>query len=529
MRFLCLAALLAIATPAFAAEPIEKRIDRHIDARLTAEGITPAEQADDYTLIRRLTLDLVGRIPTVQESEAYVQSADTDKRAKLVDRLMASPGYARYQAGLFEVMLNDGRSSNGLRDYLTRAVQANKPWDQVFRDLLLPDESDEQKKGAYEFLKAKLNDADKLTSDVSVAFFGVNVSCAQCHDHPNVQDWKQDHFYGMKSFLARTYDAGGQIAERPAGVVKFKPTKGPERTAKLMFLTGATIDTDTARDLTKDEQKAQKELEEKAKKEKKAPPAPAFSAREELVKLALQPKESEFFSKSIVNRLWHRFFGYGLVNPLDQMHSANRPSYPELLTELAADTAAHGYDLRRLVRGIVMSQTYSRSSKYDSESHPEPTDFAVAQLKPLTPMQLATSLRIAATDPASFDKLKPDEFEKRIEQIENSARGFAQSIAQPTDGFQIGVSEALLFSNSDRVIKEFLNDGGGTLLGRVKAEKDATAAHQLLVRTTLARPAADAELKAFAEYAARRTDRPDEANKQMLWALLTCPEFRFNH
>jgi hypothetical protein len=523
MRFFCLAVTLALPALAVAADPIERVIDRHVDARLKADGIPPAPQADDHTLVRRLTLDLVGRIPTTQESEAFVESKEADKRAKLVDRLMASPGFARYQAYLFEVMLNDGKSAGGLREYLTKSIQANKPWDQVFRELMLPD--DTANKGASEYLKPKLSDADKLTSDVSVAFFGVNVSCAQCHDHPNVKDWTQDHFYGMKSFLARTYDAGGQIAERPSGLVKFKPTTGPERLAKLMFLTGATVDSDTVRELSKDEQKKQKEMEEQAKKDKKAPPAPAFSARAELVKVALQPKEAEFFARNIVNRLWHRYLGVGLVTPLDQMHSANRPSHPELLTALAADVTAHKYDLKRLVRGIVMSHTYSRGSRYTSESHPDASTFAVAQLKPLTPIQLATSLKIASADPRQFDG-KADDIEKKLEQMESAARGFASSIAVPTDHFQIGVSEALLFSNSDKVLKEFLTDGNGTLLGRVKADKDA---HTLLVQTTLCRPATDAELKAFEQYAARRTDRPAEAQKQMLWALLTCPEFRFNH
>ena len=526
MRSLCLAAALALPVLAVAADPIERVIDRHVDAKLKADAVVPAPQADDYTLARRLTLDLVGRIPTAGEVDAYVKSADGDKRAKLVDRLMASPGFARYQASLFEVMLNDGKAGGGLREYLTKAVAANKPWDVMFRELLLPDEA--ANKGTSEYLKPKLGDTDKLTSDVSVAFFGVNVSCAQCHDHPNVKDWTQDHFYGMKSFLARTYDAGGQVAERPSGLVKFKPTKGAERQAKLMFLTGATIDTDTVRELSKDEQKKQKEMEDQAKKDKKAPPAPAFSARAELVKVALQPKEAEFFSKNIVNRLWHRFLAVGLVSPLDQMHSANRPSHPELLNELAADMTANKYDLKRLVRGIVMSGTYSRGSKYASEAHPDTSTFAVAQLKPLTPLQLATSLKIAVTDPKTLEG-KPDEVEKTLEQLEATARGFASAIAQPTDHFQIGVSEALLFSNSDKVLKEFLTDGNGTLLGRVKAEKVDADAHKLLVRTALARPATAAELKAFAEYTARRTDRPADANKQLLWALMTSPEFRFNH
>jgi hypothetical protein len=511
-------------------------IDAQIDAKLKAEKYTPAEQAPDATIIRRTTLDLVGRIPTLQEVTAYTQSTDSDKRAKLVERLMASPAYARYQAYLFETMLNEGNpkgkrggATGSLGDYLVLALQENRPWDVMFRELMLPDDTDPKLKGASDFLRPKLADADRMANDVSVAFFGVNVSCAQCHDHPLVKDWTQEHFYGMKSFLARTYDAGGFIAEREAGVVKYKPTKGPEKSAKLMFLTGATVETTTLRDPNRDEMKKDKEVADKAKSEKKAPTSPSFSARAELVKLALQKKEAEYFSKSIVNRMWHRFFGYGLVNPLDQMHSENAPSHPELLAALAADTAKNKYDLRRLVRGIVMSKAYSRSSRYDSEAQPPASSFAVARLKPLTPMQMATSLKIATTDPKQWDGLKPEEFEKRIEQMEASARGFASLIAMPTDNFQIGVGEALLFSNGDRVEKDYLADNAGTLLGRMKTETQTSAAIELMLRTTLGRAPTDEEAKAFAAFAEARKDRADEARRQMLWAVCTGPEFRFNH
>jgi hypothetical protein len=344
-----------------------------------------------------------------------------------------------------------------------------------------------------------------------------------------VKDWKQDHFYGMKSFLARTFDAGGTVAEREAGLVKFKPTKGPERQAKLMFLTGATVDSATVREPTKDEQAKEKAATDKAKADKKPLPAPSFSARAKLVDVALDPKNAEYFSKNIVNRMWHRFVGYGLVNPLDQMHSENTPSHPELLDALAKDTAANKYDLKRLIRGIVLSDTYARSSRNDSESFPAAATFALGRLKPLTPAQLATSLRSANTDPKTFEGLKPDEAEKRLEQIEASARGFASAVAMPTDNFQIGVSEALLFSNGDRVQKEFLTDAQGTLLGRLKTEKDAAAAAKLMIQTVLGRPASDAEAKAFADFAARRTDRQSDAYRHMLWALVTSAEFRFNH
>ncbi len=535
LRTLLLAALFVPALRAAevpSTAPIPKAVDAFVAAEIVDKGARPADRADDAALVRRLTLDLVGRIPTTGELDAYVKSTDPDKRAKLVDRLMSSPAYARHQATLFDVMFNPDGSSRGgsaFRDYLAAALKENKPWDQMFREIMLPNEADPKLKGAAEFLRGRLSDADKLTNDVSVTFFGVNVSCAQCHNHPNVESWTQDHFYGMKAFLARTFDNGGFLGERGHGVIKYKPTKGPERTAKMMFLTGATVEDPSAKEPSAAEQKTEKDALEKAKAAKTAPPAPKFSARAKLVETALKAESAEFFARSIVNRMWHRFFGTGLVSPLDQMHSENPASHPDLLKWLAKDTAANGYDLKRLVRGIVMSEAYARSSKYDSEDRPNSKLFAVAKLKPMTPMQLATSLRIATADPATFDNLKPDEFEKKMEQLEASARGFAALIAQPGDNFQIGVGEALLFSNGDRVQKELLTDGPGTALGRVKGMKEPNEAIGFLVRTAYGRAATDAELKALTAFVEKRKGREADAYKQVLWALLSGPEFRFSY
>jgi hypothetical protein len=513
-----------------ASTPIPVVIDKYIDAAIADAGVTPAGQADDATLVRRLTLDLVGRIPTTAEVDEYVKSKDSEKRAKLVDRLIASPGFARHQAALFEAMFNpegNGRNSAALREYLVESMKQNKSWDRIFREVVTPDQTDAKLKGAAEFIRGRVSDADKLTNDVSVAFFGVNVSCAQCHNHPLVASWTQDHFYGMKMFVARTFDNGGFLGERGYGTIKYKPTKGPERTAKMMFLTGGPIE-DGTKEPSAADQKKEKEALDKAKAAKVPPPAPKFSARAKLVEVALKDENSPFFAKNIVNRMWHRYFGSGLVNPLDQMHAENPPSHPELLDWLARDVATHGYDLKRLTRGLVMSKAYSRGSKYESNSPPDSRLFAVAKLKPMTPNQLATSLKIAAADPASFEKKKPEEFEKQIEQMESSARGFANLIAQPNDNFQIGVGEALLFSNGDRVMKEFLTDGGGTALGRVKALEPKEAI-EFLVKTAYGRPATADEVKALMAYVEKRKGREAEAYRQVLWALVAGPEFRFSY
>lgn len=512
---------------------VDSAIDHYISARLKAAGVNPAPQLDDAMLARRLWLDLVGRIPTAVELQTFLEAKE-GKRAAVVGRLQESAGYVRHQVAQFDVMMmpiNAGRREATIRDYLKTAVAENRGWDRIFRDLMQPDQSEAARKGNAgpgEFLRSRLADADKLANEVSVVFFGVNVSCAQCHDHPLVEDWKQDHFFGMKTFLSRTYDAGGFVGEKEFGVVKFKPTKGPERKAAMMFLDGKPIADADVREATPDEQKAEREKDkQKDKKATAAPAAPKSSARAKLVEVALnQPAESDYFSRNIVNRIWERMLGRGLVNPLDQMHSANEASHPELLDWLARDFRTHNYDLKRLIRGIALSQTYSRSSKWDSESSPNPALFAVARLKPLTPMQYATSLKIAGTDPETFKKLAPNQLESHLEGIENSARGLAPIFAQPGEDFQIGVNEALLFSNSDRITREVIADNG--LLSRLKELKEPAKQIPVLVRTIHNREPSEAETKAITDYLVRRNDRPVEALRQVIWALLAGAEFRFN-
>src|SRR5437588_312008 len=219
------------------ARPIEAVVDQFIDERLREDGVTAAPAADDATILRRLTLDLAGRIPTVGELDAYISSTDPDKKTQLVDRLMASPGFVRHQAAEFDRLLMGGN--------------------------------------------------------------------------------------------------GGFVAEREVGVVKFLTTKGVSRDARLMFLTGTAVDTPTLREPTAEERKRDKELFDGFKSRKAAPPRPSFSARAQLVELSLRPDQRGFFAKAIVNRVWHRLFGRGLVMPLDQMHAENPPSHPELPGGLA--------------------------------------------------------------------------------------------------------------------------------------------------------------------------------------------------
>lgn len=502
--------------------PIEKAIDHYISQSWKEKNIKPAKDSDDSVWLRRVTLDLAGRIPTIKEAQEFSKDKSPQKRQQTIQRLMESPGYPRHLARELEGLLMAGQRSN-LGEYLNKATTEGKSWEKIFRDLIIADDSDAAKKGVAEFLKTRVKDLDRLTNDVSVAFFGINVSCAQCHDHPLVHDWKQDHFYGMKSFFSRTYEVGEYLAEREYGVVKFLPNKGQEKQAGFMFLTGKTVTPPGLVEPTREEQKKEKELVEKWKKNKEKPPQAKVSTRALLVETALGAKEKEYFSKNMVNRLWNRLFGHGLVMPLDQMHSENPSSHPELLSWLERDFASHGYDISRLVKGLVSSKLYGLSSRYEESSVPLPKDFAIARLKPLTPMQMGFSLKLAAQGALT------GEIEKRLEELDRGGRGIADQFSLPGEDFQIGVTEALFFSNSSRFAAEFLPDGGDKLIAGMMKLSTMVERADLAVWAVLSREPSLDEKNVIAGYLQKHGANQQDACKQVVWSLLSSPEFRFNY
>lgn len=539
LGFACRPASLSADELLSADRAISAAIDQYLDARLSQEQVVAAAPASDAELIRRLTLDLVGRIPTAAEAQAYIASRDPAKREQLLERLMQSPAFLRHQANEFDALLMAGRRGT-VKTYLLAALAEGRSWDEIFRELLLADrlraeldENDPRKKelaDAETFLRTRVMDTDQLTNDVSILFFGVNVSCAQCHDHPFVSHWTQDHFYGMKSFFARTFENGGFVAERDYGLVTYQTTSGESREARLMFLTGQTVDEPASVEPSDAEKKEEKARLEEHKKQKTAPPPPAFSRREQLVRTALAPEASAYFARAIVNRLFARFYGRGLVNPLDQMHDENTASHPELLDWLARDFQQHGYDLRRLIRGLVASNAYARTSRWEGESWPGENLFAVAAVRPLTPMQYATSLRLAAANPDSLAQSQSDaEREGRLEGVENAARGIAGNLEQPGESFQVSVIEALFFSNNERVESDLLRASGDTLVAKLTTIDDPRQLIETAIWNVFGRPTEDGEYKALEAYLRQRADRREAAIRQLVWALLANSELRFNH
>ena len=512
----------------------EQAIDVAVSQKLTEAGVSATPVLDDAGWLRRVTLDLAGRIPTRGELTEFLASDDPGKRAATVDRLMASPDFEFHLRNELDLLLLARLRDDGeFREYLLAAVRENRSWDRVFREIMLPERERPGEKGPTAFLRERVEELDDVTNDTAALLFGVNVSCAKCHDHPLVADWLQDHYFGMASFFKRTYRTrSGMLAEKFDGDLKFTTVDGEEKPAAFMFLTGTTV-TDPSGPRSDEERKLVEEAIEKAQKEDDAPapPLPEFSPRVELVRMAMEEGEQSFFARNMVNRTWGRLLGQGLVHPLDQMHSENPPSHPELLDWLARDFVAHGYDVRRLIRGIALSETYARESEWTSESDPPaPELFARGVARPLTPRQFGLSLAVATTNPEQLPGIeKPEEWASRRENFENQANGFARLVEIPEDNFQVSVEEALLFSNGEQIANDYLRDGGDRLVGALQQIDDADALVATAFECTLTRSPDDEERAAFAAYLGARSERRVEAIQQLVWVLVTSPEFRFNH
>jgi hypothetical protein len=505
----------AAADQRFADAPgIAAKIDALTEQQWKADKIKAAAATSDSAFLRRVTLDLAGRVPTYQEAMAFAKDGSATKRAAVIRRLMESPEYALHMGRVLDEMIQEKYArDNEFLEYMRTSVAQHKPWDRIFREIMVGPWDTKERKAADRFLTRRVRNLDDLTNDTARVFFGVNVACAKCHNHPLVADWKQDHYYGMASFFFRTQQGGrgkngSTINEKPDGDLSFVAKGGERRQAKLMFLSNKVL--------------------EEPKTEKGKPPA-GPGRRERLVLTALE--EKHFFSRAIVNKLWASLLGRGLVHPVDQMHSANPPSVPGLLEWLADDLAAHSYDLDRLVAGLVSSRVYQLSSVPPAGTEP-PDDkyFAVARLRPLTPQQYALSM-VLATGETGFEKVTDAAGRsKRYRELEGQASGLTRldALDPRSDRYQSSTVEALFMSNHPDV--QFLTTKkGNNLVARLTAMSDNSQLVDTAIWTLLSRaPEADERTLLVRWVEERKQDRA-KAVGELVWALMTSAEFRFNH
>ncbi len=332
---------------------LHERIDRLVDAQLAKElpGEVPAAPATDAEFLRRAWLDLAGMIPTAAEARAFLDDPSPYKRRALIDRLLGSPAYPRRMQQVFDIMLMERRpdlyvEAKPWREFLHQAFGENRPYDVLVRQILAADGNDPAHRSWARFLLAREGDPNLITRDVGRLFLGIDLQCCQCHDHPLIEGYKQQHYYGLYAFVSRTVLVGGKDADgtiKPGSVAVLGDKAEGDVTfssvfkKKLIHKTGPRV-LDGPTPPEPAVAKGQEYLIP-PDKEGKVRPVPVLSRRA-LLGPSLTAPESPAFARNIANRLWALVMGRGIVHPVDLHHDDNPPSNPELLDLLAAELAA---------------------------------------------------------------------------------------------------------------------------------------------------------------------------------------------
>jgi len=508
-------------------EPLRATIDAELKAGWGKHGLTPAPRSADGEFLRRVTLDLVGTVPTHDEAVAFLADASPTKRAALIDRLLADPRFGTAQATVWDMVLfgrNPGnientRKRDTFKAWLGTQFAGNVPYDAWVRDLLLA-----EKPGSELFLVQFRNQPEEAAVVVSKTLLGTQLQCARCHDHP-YDKWTQKDFFGLAGFFVRlvVQESGSgaartfTVGEKGTGEVLFSGAAKDQAPGKKgepvrpKFLGGAVLD----------EPPGPKDAKEPAPKDGTKLPKPAFSRKEKLAGW-VAAKDNPYLAKAAANRVWAQFMGRGVVHPVDDFHAENAPTHPALLAALADGLAAHGFDLKWLMREIVNSEAYQLALAGPTREA-SPKWFERARVRPLSAEEMLAAMRVATGfDAAAKPGDKPPDV---------GADYFLRAFGEPTNGlgeFQGSLGEHLFLNNSEHV-RRLVVRKKGNLLDTVAASADPVEKKvERLFLSVLNRRPNPTEAEAVAKYLARK-EKPEAAVEDVIWVLLNGSEFRFNH
>lgn len=501
-------------------------INEHLAAGWKLYGVEPSPRADDAEWLRRVYLDVVGHIPSVDVAERFLNSRDVLKREKLVESLLDDPGYVRNWTITWTNLLigrSDSRDVNrsALQKFLRENFAKNRPWNELVSEFVSA-EGNVAENGAANFLLAHMNnDAMPATAITSRVFLGRQIGCTQCHDHP-FNDWKQEGFWSLNSFFQQTTIAHADRRDDRNGKMKSRVTTletkhvgGPthfETRRGLMQVTypkfeGVSVDDDAD-----------------------------TNRRQELAKL-MTSGEKPLIAEALVNRMWEHFFGCSFTRPVDDMGPHNAPSHPELLDHLSREFVASGYDLKQLIRWICFSDAYQRTSRFGkSNDQDDPASgamplFSRVYLKGMTAEQLYDSLLLATG--ADMTPLESgDHDRRRHEWLQQFVHAFQTDENDESVTFESSIAQALLMMNSE-LTEHALSLDRGTLLEKVIHSRDAEAEKlKRLCLATLTRYPTPKELQTLRKMLnnGSMAQRNSTAGWQdALWAYLNSSEFVLVH
>ena len=387
--------LPTIPTAVFSQEsnkPLRNVIDAEILAAQDSTVGKPAVGSDDYTFARRISMDLTGRPLTVTALQAFVDDKNTDKREELIQDLLESPQYARHMQYKFDVLLMQRLpkkyiAPSEFSEFLRQSFVDNKPHDQLVLEILTADGSDKSNRAASRFLLDRELKRDETVRVIGQVFLGRDLQCAQCHDHPLIDDYFQQHYYGIAAFLKRSY----LFTEPKSKVVSIGDKIEGDVTFTSVF-TGEDGKTQPRMlELTELSDPPADKEPYATKPDKTNRGVPKYNRRLQLGPSMISD-ENTAFRLNITNRIWAHMMGQGFVEPLDLFHEANAASHPALLQTLADALRDHKYDLKYLFKEIAMSKSYQRSSYWNGDTIPTANKYYNAAIKPLSPEQFAWTL-----------------------------------------------------------------------------------------------------------------------------------------
>jgi hypothetical protein len=548
------AVVLTIATSAIgddsATRPVHERVDEVVESGFGTAR--PAPICDDSEFLRRISLDLTGTIPNSTRVRTFIADATSGKRERIVDDQLASPEWPRRMADLFHVILMERRGDDpDWQKWLEASFAQNKPWNQIVYQILNADADDEDNRAAAYFMSKRLDkygqnpvDYPGLVRDIGRMFLGKDLQCAECHDHLFIDEYKQLDFQGLLAVYKNTFvrrdvkfpAVGEKAMTVPVEFVSvFDPTQRK---------TGPRIPGGTAFVIPE-----LKPVESPASKKKLPdPPRPEWSAVELLARELTRP-ENRQFARTTVNRVWYVLLGRGIVHPVDLDHSGNPPSHPELLDLLTDEFIAHDYNLKWLIREIVLSKTWQRTSRLAEDTNsPSADKFAVAIERPLMAEQLLASV-VRATGNAKVleEKEKSSDSEKSDTDNESAAdttddpqmptlaelktafsTAFANEAREPEGEFKATVKGALFWRNSTE-IQKLLNPHPENLIDRLTRIEQPTSLVEELYVAVLSRFPTTDESSVMVTFLTDSGSGRETAIRDATWALLTSVEFYANH
>ncbi|MFP6873451.1 MAG: DUF1549 domain-containing protein [Verrucomicrobiales bacterium] len=535
--------LTGIATTAQGALPLHREIDRVINAQAGGPSATTSSDAEFF---RRVQLDIAGTIPDAGQVRDFLNDKSTQKRAQLIDSLLASESFAVHWTDRLSTMLLErqalGKVTDGQwRAYLKRSMQGTPRWDVMAREMLTAAGKGESR-AAMKFLGNGSH--HRLTEDVARLFLGMDLKCAKCHDHPSVKEWKQAHYWGLYAYLNQTKQATNSkdkqvyfVESLATGKIKFQSVFEDNEEETGPRLPGGIEVSIPAYEKGKEFDKPATDG---------LPAVPRFRPRELLAR-DLPSKENVHFVHNAVNRVWFLMMGRGLVHPLDEMHGKNPSSHPKLTAILAREFVAHQFDLKWLLREIALSESYQRSSLLpEGVKTVAASSYRTAHPKAMTPEQLLNAILKAtgnlekvtamktAPDAEKFDRRgyfsgTHGEMPKSFEEIRAIfMETFAQPAGEAEDDFLPGLNRSLFLMN-DRLVLHWLEPHDDNLVQRLAKMQDHGKIADEMYLSVLARFPEGEELPTLTDYLEKNETRRDAALGELAWALLTSTEFRLNH